>query len=79
MKHNKEIPSSVPDDRYMSQVKLGSRGQIVIPKKVRDMFGLDPGSTLFIFADKNQGIALQKFDGYDDLFLQVFQVKENNK
>ena len=35
------------DDRYyMSSVKLGPKGQIVIPKEARAMFGLEPGDTL---------------------------------
>ena len=35
------------DDRhYMASVKLGPKGQIVIPKEVRAMFGLEPGDTL---------------------------------
>ena len=34
------------DDRYyMSSVKLGPKGQIVIPKEARAMFGLEPGDT----------------------------------
>lgn len=32
------------DDRYyMSSVKIGPKGQIVIPKEARAMFGLEPG------------------------------------
>lgn len=32
------------DDRhYMASVKLGPKGQIVIPKEARAMFGLEPG------------------------------------
>ena len=31
---------------YMSSVRLGPKGQIVIPMEARDMFGLQPGDTL---------------------------------
>ena len=48
------------DDRhYMSSVKIGPKGQIVIPKEARDMFGIGPGDTLVLLADKKRGIALQ--------------------
>ena len=39
---------------YMSSVRLGPKGQIVIPKEARDMFGLQPGDTLVLLADKKK-------------------------
>ena len=48
------------DDRYyMSSVKLGPKGQIVIPKEARAMFGLEPGDTLVLLADTKKGIGGQ--------------------
>ena len=44
---------------YMSTVKVGPKGQIVIPKEIRDMFGIAPGDSLVIMADAGRGIALQ--------------------
>jgi len=48
------------DERFMATVKLGPKGQIVIPKEVREMFELEAGDTLVLMADKKRGIALQQ-------------------
>ena len=62
------------NDRYfMSSVKIGPKGQIVIPKEARDMFGLEPGDTLVLLADTKKGIALQTADKLNPLLRRVFQ------
>ena len=62
------------EDRYfMSSVKIGPKGQIVIPKEARDMFGLQPGDTLVLLADTKKGIALQTADKLNPLLRRVFQ------
>lgn len=50
-----------PQGKYMTTVKLGPKGQIVIPKEVREMFSLNAGDSLILMADRGQGIALQPF------------------
>lgn len=49
-----------PEKGYICTVKLGPKGQIVIPKEVRDMFEVGPGDNLVLMADPRRGIALQK-------------------
>ena len=61
------------DERYyMSSIKIGPKGQIVIPKEARDMFGIRPGDTLVLMADKKKGIALQTADKLNPLLRKVF-------
>lgn len=41
---------------------MGERGQISIPKKAREVFGLRPGSELLVLGDESQGIGLQRVE-----------------
>ena len=61
------------DDRhYMSSVKIGPTGQIVVPKEARAMFGIRPRDTLVLLADKKRRIALQTAEMLNPLLKQVF-------
>lgn len=44
-----------PEGKYMTTVKVGPKGQIVIPAEVREMFGIEPGDQLLLLADTEQG------------------------
>ena len=62
----------LPKGKYMATVKVGEKGQIVIPKGARELFGIQPGDTLLLLADVNRGIALQTFEKADPIFAEVF-------
>ncbi len=47
-----------PDGRDLCTVKIGEKGQIVIPKNMRDMFDIKAGDTLLLLADRERGIAI---------------------
>ena len=47
-----------PKGKFISLVKVGEKGQIVIPKGARELFGIQPGDQLLLMADKKRGIAL---------------------
>lgn len=49
-----------PDGKFIGSVKVGTKGQIVLPKEIRDIFGIEPGDTLVILADRKKGIALER-------------------
>ena len=54
--------------KYAATVRVGEKGQIVIPKRARDLLGIRPGDTLLVLADEKRGIAITK----DDVLLQQF-------
>ena len=60
---------------YMSTVKIGPKGQIVIPKEVRDMLGVGPGDSLLIMADRRRGVALQKQSIMNGIAQAIFSGK----
>ena len=67
--------AAMPEGKYLASVKLGPKGQIVVPKEVREMFGVRPGDTRLL-ADVNRGIALQTFEKADPVFRDVFSDRE---
>lgn len=62
-------------DKFMSTVKVGQKGQIVIPKEVREMFGIEPGDSLILMADIHRGIALQKANLLSKIADAIFEGK----
>ncbi len=44
-------------------VKVGDKGQIVIPAKARKVFDIKPGDNLILLGDESQGIAIIKEKG----------------
>lgn len=54
-------------------VKIGDKGQIVIPKEAREMFELKPGDSLLVLGDKTKGIALVKTKVFDEVVEDVFK------
>ena len=44
--------------KYAWMVKIGEKGQFVIPKEARDLFDLQPGDEILVLGDKERGIAI---------------------
>ena len=46
-------------------VKVGERGQIVIPKEARELYGIKAGDSLLVLGDK-KGMAVVKTEIFQD-------------
>ena len=51
-------------------VKVGDRGQIVIPKEAREIYGIKAGDSLLILGDK-KGMAVLKTEVFQDKINEV--------
>jgi AbrB family looped-hinge helix DNA binding protein len=60
-------------------VKVGERGQIVIPKEAREIFDIKPGDTLLVLGDEAQGIAIVKNEIFRQFALDVLSAQEKHQ
>ena len=47
-------------EKFVGISKVGEKGQIVIPKEARDMFGIKSGDCVVVLCDKKKGMAIVK-------------------
>jgi len=57
-------------------VKVGDKGQIVIPAKARKIFDINPGDNLIVLGDEGQGIAIIKEKGLLNLLNNARKYKD---
>ena len=69
---------SMPKGKYAWTATVGEKGQIVIPKQARDVFGIKPGDTLLLLGDEDRGIAIPNKGAFSDLFAVVFDDKDGD-
>ena len=67
-----------PEGKYAWTATVGEKGQIVIPKQARDIFGIKPGDTLLLLGDKQRGIAIPPKGAFAELFSITFQEKDSD-
>lgn len=60
-------------------VKVGEKGQIVIPQEARDLFSIQAGDTLLVLGDEQNGIVVTKPDVMNDVALGIFRNMEDKE
>ncbi len=53
--------------RVFGTAKVGDRGQIVIPKEARELFGIRPGDTLLIVGEEQTGLIVSRPEMLDSV------------
>jgi AbrB family looped-hinge helix DNA binding protein len=61
------------DNHTFGTVKVGEKGQIVIPKEAREMFGIKPGDSLLVIGDKRRGLTIVKADDVRELVNKILE------
>ncbi len=65
-----------PRGRFVfGTVTVGEKGQIVIPVKARRIFHIQPGDSLMVLGDINQGLALVNAEFFLDIAQQMKEGK----
>jgi AbrB family looped-hinge helix DNA binding protein len=58
-------------------VKVGERGQVVIPKEAREIFDIKPGDILLVLGDVERGIALVKADVLQEFAKKILETSSH--
>lgn len=56
--HTRRNNMESPNGKYAWMVKIGEKGQFVIPKEARELFDLKPGCEILVLGDKDRGLAI---------------------
>ena len=65
-----------PEGKYAWTATVGEKGQIVIPKKARELFGIKPGDTLLLLGDEQRGIVIPPKGAFEELFGLAYREKD---
>ena len=69
----------LPEGKYAWMVKIGEKGQFVIPKEARDIFDIHPGDTLILLGDAERGIAIPPKAAMQNIHRMIFEQKGSDK
>ena len=69
----------VPDGKYAWMVKIGEKGQFVIPKEARELFDLQPGNEILVLGDAKRGIAILPKAMQKELITNIFSEMEHSE
>ena len=81
----KKMTEVIKDQLFLyGTVKVGERGQVVIPSQAREDFNIKPGDLLLCVGDKRkEGLGLVKADAIKDVIQKVMlglgEIEEENE
>ena len=67
---------NIPEGKFAWMVKIGEKGQFVIPKEARELFKFNPGDEILVLGDKEKGIAILPKEKQQEYIKKIFRVIE---
>ena len=68
---------NIHEGKYAWMVKIGEKGQFVIPKEARELFSLHPGDEILVLGDEKRGIAVLPKEQQKEYITRIFSDLEN--
>ncbi|MBE6530627.1 MAG: AbrB/MazE/SpoVT family DNA-binding domain-containing protein [Ruminococcaceae bacterium] len=70
----------LPKGKYIfGTVKVGEKGQIVIPKEARELFSIKAGDSLLVLGDISNGLIISTPELVNDMAANLFRRVENSE
>lgn len=63
---------NVQNGKHAWVVKIGEKGQFVIPKEARDLFDLQPGNEILVLGDEKRGLAILPKEIQKEYITRIF-------
>ena len=63
---------NIRDGKYAWMVKIGEKGQFVIPKQARELFDLQPGDEILVLGDEKRGLAILPIGMLKEYITRIF-------
>ena len=76
MAGGKHVLGNSNAQRVFGTAKVGDRGQIVIPKEARDLFGIKPGDTLLLLGEEETGLIVTRPEILSDLANRILHTEK---
>ncbi len=79
MAKGKHILGKRGTQHVFGTAKVGDRGQIVIPKEIRELFDIQPGDTLLLLGEKDTGLVVSRPEVLSNLATQIFDATKKDE
>ena len=63
---------NINQGKFAWMVKIGEKGQFVIPKEARELFDFQPGDEILVLGDIEKGIAIAPKEKQQEIIKQIF-------
>lgn len=70
---------NINNGKFAWMVKIGEKGQFVIPKDARELFDLQPGMEILVLGDEEKGLAILPKNKQQEYISRIFSEIEESE